>query len=217
MNRWKKIIIWVFASTILVTILFFFIVYWSMRPTTGEPIAKYTSPKTALLIIDIQEDFTGSNAKKPYRDGDRIVSTSNTLLAQAKEKGIIAIYIENVIDNPVMSVLVGGINAPDRPGTQLDNRIIRIPGSKTFSKNRSDAFSTPDLDAYLREKHVDHLLVTGLDAAYCVNATIQGALNRGYKVTVYSKGIATESSKSIEKLTQVWRQAGVQVKGGTEL
>ena len=64
---------------------------------------------------------------------------------------------------------------------------------------------------------MDHLLVTGLDAAYCVNATIQGALNRGYKVTVYSEGVATESSKSIEKLTKLWRQAGVLVKGGTEL
>jgi nicotinamidase-related amidase len=217
MKRWKKIFVWVLASTMLVAILFFSMVYWSMRPTTGEPIDKYLSPKTALLIIDIQEDFTGSHAKKPYRDGDRIVSTSNTLLAQAKEKGIIIIYIENVIDNLVISALMGGINAPGSPGSQIDSRIIKIPGSKTFSKNRSDAFSTPDFDAYLREKHVDHLLVTGLDAAYCVNATIQGALNRGYKVTVYSEGIATESGKSIDKLTQGWRQAGVQVKGGAEL
>jgi nicotinamidase-related amidase len=32
------------------------------------------------------------------------------------------------------------------------------------------------VDAYLREQKVDHLLVTGLDAADCVNASTRGAL-----------------------------------------
>ncbi len=61
------------------------------------------------------------------------------------------------------------------------------------------------------------MLVTGLDAAYCVNNTTHGALNRGYSVTIYAEGIATESGQNLETLAQQWRQLGVQVKGGTDL
>ena len=217
MKRWKTILLRIFGLVLLVVMALFAMAYWSMRPTTGPQIGSYSSPRVSLLIVDIQEDYTGPQAKKRFRDGNRIVTASNALLGQAQAKGIIVVYIKNVIDNPVMSVLTGGINAPGFPGTELDRRLMKIPGSKTFSKNRSDAFSNSELDAYLRENQVDKLLLTGLDAAYCVNATVRGALNRGYNVTIYSEGIATESGQSLEKLAQNWREAGAQVRTGTEM
>ena len=217
MKRLKKILCWTAGSVLLVVFVLFALVFWSMRPTTGPRIGKYPAPRVALLIIDIQEDYTGPHARKRFRDGDRIVKVSNALLAQAQAKGAVVVYIKNVIGNPIMSALMGGLNAPGSPGTEMDRRLIRVPEAMTFTKSRSDAFSTPEFDAYLRENHVDRVLITGLDGAYCVNATARGALNRGYKVTLFQDGIATESSKSIEKLAQVWREIGAQVKTGTEM
>jgi nicotinamidase-related amidase len=217
MKRLKQFLYWSAGSALLLVLVLFALVFWSMRPTTGTQIKRYPAPRAALLIIDIQEDYTGPQAKKRYRDGDRIVRVSNALLAQAQAKGAVVVYIKNVIDNPIMSVLTGGINAPGSSGTEMDRRLIKVTEAMTFSKSRTDAFSTPELDAYLREKQVDQLLITGLDRAYCVNATARGALNRGYKVTLFQDGIATESGKSIEKLAQSWREAGAQVKTGTEM
>jgi nicotinamidase-related amidase len=99
----------------------------------------------------------------------------------------------------------------------MDQRLIKPIGSKTFQKKRSDAFSNPDLDSYLRTNRVDHLLVTGLDAAFCVNATILGGLNRGYKITVYSNGIATESTTPIDNLLKKWEARGVKVKANSDI
>jgi nicotinamidase-related amidase len=217
MKRWKIILFWATGTILLIVLSLFAVFLHSTRPTTGARIGTYEAPRTALLIIDIQEDYTGPQAKKKYRDGDRIVAASNALLAQAQTKGIMVVYIKNVIGNPVISILAGGINAPGSPGTEMDQRLRKIPGARTFSKFRSDAFSNPELDAYLQENRINQLLITGLDAAYCVNATTFGALNRGYKVTLFSEGIATESSNSIEKLTEDWRKAGAQVKAGTEI
>ncbi len=217
MKRSTKILCRTAGSGLLLVCMLFALVFWSMRPTKGPRIEKYPAPRTALLIIDIQEDYTGPHAKKRYRDGDRIVRVSNALLAQAQAKGTVVVYIKNVVDNPIISAFTGGINAPGSPGTDMDLRLVKIPGAVTFTKNRSDAFSTRELDAYLREKHVDQLLLTGLDGAYCVNATARGALNRGYRVTLFQDGIATESVKSIETLAQGWREAGAQVKTGTEM
>jgi nicotinamidase-related amidase len=217
MKRLKKFLYWLAGSALLLVLVLSALAFWSMRPTRGTPIKKYPVPRAALLIIDIQEDYTGPQAKKRYHDGNRIVRVSNALLAQAQEEGVVVVYVKNVIDNPIMSIFTGGINVPGSPGTEMDRRLIKVPTARTFSKNRSDAFATPELDVYLREKQVDQLLITGLDGAYCVNATARGALNRGYKVTLYQDGIATESSTSIEELAQRWREAGAQVKTGMEM
>ncbi|ACH37537.1 cysteine hydrolase family protein [Citrifermentans bemidjiense Bem] len=217
MKRSKKIMFCSAGSVLLLVLVLFAAIYWSMRPTTGTPINKYATPRAALLIVDIQEDYTGPQAKKRYRDGDRIVTVSNALLAQAQANGAVVVFVKNVIDNPIMSALMGGINAPDSPGAEMDRRLIEIPAAVTFQKSRPDAFSTPELDAYLREKQVDQIFITGLDGAYCVSATARGALNRGYKVTLFQDGVATESSKNIEELAKSWRQAGAQVKTGSEI
>ncbi len=217
MRHWKKILLGTIGVFVLTVVVLFAVIYQSMRPTTGTRIGMYQNPRTALFVIDIQEDFTGPQARKKYRDGDRIVAASNALIAQAQAKGIPVIFIQNVITNPVVALLTGGVNAPGSPGTEMDRRLTRIPAARTFVKNRSDAFSNPGLDAYLRENQVDRLLITGLDAAYCVNATTMGALNRGYKVTLFPEAIATESGNSLEKLSRNWREAGAEIKAGTQM
>lgn len=180
--------------------------------TRGPRIATYASPRTALLVIDIQEDYTGPQAKQPYRDAERILRATNGLLAEAEAKGTLVVFVENVIDNPLIKLLSGGLNAPGSPGIEMDRRLTRLPGTRTFTKLDSDAFSNADFDAYLRQNHVDHVVITGLDAAICVNATALGALNRGYKVTMFTEGIALHSGKSLEKLSQRWREAGAEVR-----
>jgi len=164
-----------------------------------------------VLVVDIQEDYTGPKAAKPYRDADRIITATNTLLARAEEKGLVVVYIENVIENPVFRLLAGGMNAPGAPGTAVDSRILRVPGARTFSKGRSDSFSNPELEAWLAQNQVEQLYLVGLDGAYCVNATARGALNRGYKVTLVTDGIATETSSTLEELSAKWRKAGATV------
>lgn len=180
--------------------------------TQGARIEAYASPRTALLVIDIQEDYTGPQAKQPYRDGDRIVKATNALLAEAEAKGTLVVFVENVIDNSLIKMISGGLNAPGSPGLEMDRRLLRLPGTRTFTKLESDAFSNPDFDAYLRMNHVNQVLITGLDTAVCVNATALGALNRGYKVTMVTEGIAGKNGKPSEKWTTRWREAGAEVK-----
>jgi len=92
MNRLKKILCWTAGSGLLLVFVLFALLFWSMRPTKGPKIGKYPSPRTALLIIDIQEDYTGPQAKKRFRAGDRIVGVSNALLAQAQANGAVRLY-----------------------------------------------------------------------------------------------------------------------------
>ncbi|MBI5542583.1 MAG: cysteine hydrolase, partial [Deltaproteobacteria bacterium] len=185
-------------------------------PTNGPRIGSYANPKVAVLVVDIQEDYTGPNARRPYRDGTKIVQATNSLIGQAQEHGALVGYVANVFENPVIRLVTGGINAPGAPGTEIDARITRLPGAPTFKKGRGDAFSNPALDAWLRQNQVDRLVIVGLDAAHCVNATTRGALNRGYQVTLVTDGIATESRRTLEDLAREWQAAGAVVRSSME-
>ena len=80
MQKWKRISLWTLGVLFLTVLVLVVSILQSMRPTTGPRIGSYSAPRTALLVIDIQEDYTGPQARKRYRDGDRIVAASNDLL-----------------------------------------------------------------------------------------------------------------------------------------
>lgn len=208
----KTVLVWIGAAIALIAVLFFAAMFFFVRPTRGERIASYPSPRAALVVIDIQEDYTGPQARKRYRDGDKIVAASNALIAQARARGDLVVFIRNEIDNFLFATVFDHINAPGTPGAQLDRRLATSAADRTFVKHRPDSFSNAGFDAFLREQQVDRVMITGLDAAYCINATVRGALNRGVKVTLYRAAIATESGKSLDDLARGWREAGAQVR-----
>ena len=214
MKRWKKVVLWsvgIPAGTLIGCLTLLYLVAPMSGPSKGPKIGTYTSPRTALLVIDLQEDYTGPQAKQHYRDADKIISATNELIVEAQAKGMLVIFIENTFANPILKVLVGGLNAPGAPGTEMDRRLVRIAGTRTFVKKNSDAFSTPDLETFLRDNQVNHVLITGLDGVACVDATARGALNRGYEVTMFPKAIAIHGKRPMEKLVQGWREAGATV------
>ena len=214
MKRWKKVVLWsvgIPAGALIGFLTLLFLVAPASGPTKGPKIEIYTSPRTALLVIDLQEDYTGPEAKQYYRDADKIISVTNELIVEAQSKGTLVVFIENTFANPIFRVIVGGLNAPGAPGTEMDRRLIRIPGTRTFVKQTSDAFSTPELEIFLRNNQVNHVLVAGLDGVACVDATARGALNRGYEVTMIPKAIAIHGQRPMAKLVQGWREAGAAV------
>lgn len=186
-------------------------IMWISQPTEGPKVGEYKQPRTAILVVDIQEDLTGPMAKRPYKDSDRLVAATNFLISRAEARGALVVYIANIINSPAIRAVMGGIGEPGAPGTAIDRRIQKVTGGPTFTKTRGDAFSNPELDAYLQKNQVDNLVIAGLDAAYCVNATIHGALNRGYKVTVFTEAVATESNSKISELAEGWKRSGATV------
>jgi hypothetical protein len=79
MKLWKKLTLAAAAAALALFAALAAFVVWIGTPTRGVPIPAYANPWAAVLVIDIQEDYTGPQAKKRFRDGDRIVAASNAL------------------------------------------------------------------------------------------------------------------------------------------
>jgi len=198
--------------TVAVLVLFTLATVWFLwigAPTDGPDIGRYDNPQTALLVVDLQEDFTGPGRVKNILNADDTVRRAGDLVAQAVATGRPVAYIRAIYESPVLRFMMGGLAAPDEPGSRMDARLPSLTAIPVFTKTRGDAFSNPDLDRWLRDNRVDHVVIVGIDAFYCVDDTINGALNRGYKVTAAMDAISTGTSRDIKEIAAKWKAAGV--------
>ena len=149
--------------------------------------------KTALLIVDVQNDFCPGGAL-PTPQGDIIVPVINKLME--KFSLIIASrdwHPEDTIHFNHWPVhCVKESHGADFPADLKRENIIQIFEKGTGSKD--DGYSAfeatnKNLGGYLKEKEVDELYIVGLTAEYCVISTVLDALKYGFKTFVIKDAV----------------------------
>jgi nicotinamidase-related amidase len=170
-------------------------------PTKGERIARYNDPKSALLVMDVQNDITRDKA---YGNTEGFVESVNQSTAFAEENGMEIIYVKNIYgNNPVVLLLAGGKGKRGTEGVEFDSRLNVVNGN-VFVKSRGDSFSSAEFENYLIAQKIDTLYIVGADAAGCVLRTAQGGKNRGYNVTIIKDAVTTAANDT--KMKQVEEQ-----------
>ncbi len=183
-------------------------------PTKGPRIDGYAEPQKAVLVIDVQEDFIGKSAhpSRQYKNSDNIIEAMNRVIEEARVRNYRVVYIrqeyEGIWAQFLSKTLFGGRGLPGRPGTQIDKRVMMV-SEDIFTKRIGDAFSNPALSDFLIANQVDELLLVGLDVQYCVHATAQGALNRGYKVSVATDAVAILNEKKWDPMMEKYEREGI--------
>jgi nicotinamidase-related amidase len=77
------------------------------------------------------------------------------------------------------------------PSAEVVAELAPAPGELAVRKHWYDAFAGTPLDGALRARGVRSLVLTGTMTDICVLATVIGAFNREYRVTVVEDGVAT--------------------------
>ena len=91
-----KIVALIMACIVIVIIGFGAVVFMPFSAVTkGAPIGAYSSPRTALLVIDIQKDMTEKSGKRPLNlpQTNSIISVVNELIQNADKKDWLVVYI----------------------------------------------------------------------------------------------------------------------------
>jgi nicotinamidase-related amidase len=182
-------------------------------PTKGEVIDRAARPETALVVIDVQEDFTRNTGKHAYdpEKRDRALGAISREIEASRNAGHEVAFIRNVFrDWPVilaMKMTAGGLGTPGREGLKFD-RTLNVGDAPQFEKSIGDTFSSPDFEAWLTEKRIGRLILTGLDSCHCVQLTARGALARGYAVEIREEATLTTQPKKWAGLKQDLETAG---------
>jgi nicotinamidase-related amidase len=190
---------------------------WGIRrmttATRGARIDAASRLATALLVIDMQEDFT---RPQPGRDWSEeglqaAIARIRQLSEEAAARGEPVIVIRHVMKGWWANRLNGwfnkGLGNAGSAGLGLDPR-LQIRASGEFVKHIGDAFSNPGLEAYLGRHGIGRLRITGLDGCHCVRNTTGGALNRGYRVELMTDAVLAADQAGWDKVRKALQQEG---------
>lgn len=127
--------------------------------------------KPALLIIDMQQALCQGEAK-PY-DCKAVIGRINELARAARQAKVPVIWAQH---QNTARLKIGTSGWEIAKGLEVDPADLRV------SKTTPDAFNGNGLEAFLKERDVDTLIVCGIHTEFCIDTTCRRALALGWPV-----------------------------------
>lgn len=162
--------------------------------------------RTALVVVDIQVDFAApfgllGRVGVDLAPAEAAIDRIEDLIAAARAVDVTVAFMRVVTsaesDSGALKRLM------ERRGMAGDEAICRVadggadfyrvapkPGDIEIEKLLYDSFHGTDLDAQLRGRGIDTLVMTGLSTDCCVDQTARSAFHRDYDVFLVSDASA---------------------------
>jgi nicotinamidase-related amidase len=156
---------------------------------------------TALLVIDMQNDFLLPDAPVPTPGGLELVPAIAALAGACRAAGYPVVFTQEMhradgSDFGIELVFEPPHCLEGTAGVDLVAGLDPGPGDLLIrGKRRYDAFVGTDLDVVLRSHGVENVLVAGVCTDICVIATVQHARNLDYRVFVLSDLVAATTEE----------------------
>lgn len=131
---------------------------------------------TALLIIDMQEGMADRIRAGREQANPRAEANTAALLALFRARGLPVVHVFHDDAHP---------DSPFRKGLPSAEPMAcarPVAGETVFWKHGSSAFHFTGLEAHLRGRGIDTLVLTGAVAAFCVTSSTRQASDLGFKV-----------------------------------
>ena len=188
-------------------------------------------PATALVVVDLQNDFADPSGGLSVRGGNAVVAPVNRELAAARDAGSLVVLTQDwhpestphfAKDGGTWPVhcVAGTWGAELHPGLEVPDGAPRVrkgangeDGYSGFTMRDPTTGETmpTELEGLLRARGVERVVVCGLATDYCVKATAVDAARLGFATVLISGAIAAvelqpgDGDRAIEEM----RAAGV--------
>lgn len=164
-------------------------------------------PQTALVVVDVQNDFAHPDGGLYVREGEQVVPLINDEIARAKAAGATVVYTADwhppstphfLKDGGVWPVhcVAGTWGAEFHADLVVDGPVVRKGANGedgysgfTMRDPVTEATVATELAGLLRGAGVTKLVVCGLATDYCVKATALDGLTEGFTVRLLSDAI----------------------------
>ena len=144
-------------------------------------------PDTALLIIDIQNDYFPGGAME-LEGSDAAGQKAAKALKSFREKNLPVIHVQHLSTRPGSTFFL-----PGTKGQQIHASVTPETGEPVIEKNFPNSFRGTTLQKRLEEVTVRNLVVAGMMTHMCVDATVRHAADLGYKITLLGDACATRA------------------------
>lgn len=158
--------------------------------------------RTALIVVDVQNDFADPAGGLYVRGGEEIVPHVNDEIERARAAGALVVYTQDWHPESTPHFEKdGGVwpvhcvrdtwGAELHPALRVEGEVVRkgTDGEDGYSgftvrDPRSGAPTPTVMESKLRERGVERVVVVGIAADVCVKETALDAVTRGFGTTV---------------------------------
>ncbi len=163
----------------------------NVAPPVDSPLPVEIDKHTALVVVDIQNDFCPGGAL-PVAEGDKVVPILNKYIEKFRNAGAPIIFTRDWHPPDHSSFKAQGGPWPphcvqNSEGARFHPNLLIPQEGEIVSKadKRDEAYSFfkgTDLATKLRGRGIKRLLVGGLATDYCVKETVLDGLKYGFEV-----------------------------------
>lgn len=176
--------------------------------SSNELVDLLTGTRTALFVVDMQNDFCASDGYVAGLGLDNapcraIVDRLSGFIAAARGAGVPVLWTWANYDDALVppsfrrKKRAAGITrtccVPGTPGYDAFG-VVPPDGEPMFIKHCYSAFTNPDLPAYLEKAGIETLIFAGVQTNVCVESTLRDAYNQGYNVIVAEDCVASHTA-----------------------
>lgn len=159
--------------------------------------------KTALLIVDMQNDFTKPGARAYYPTTEKLMETFEQKINVLRNKGVQIVIIYSLVpDDHKPDPELTRITKTTRTlvegtyGAEIDERISYDPTRDwKMRKYAASSFLHTDLAQRLKEAGIDNVLVSGVKTNVCCRHTTVDSASHGFRTILVSDMLATNTQE----------------------
>ncbi len=147
--------------------------------------------KTALLIIDAQQEYFAPLGKLVLPDGPKAVARISQALEWARARDVPVFHVVHESRRPGATIFV-----PGSPALEIHPAVRPAPGEPVIRKHLPGSFTDTPLETELRKRGVERVIVSGFMTQMCCDTTTREAAHRGFKVTLLADATAAMDVKA---------------------
>jgi len=157
----------------------------AVPPYTVQERVELPAQGTALIVVDMQNDFVRPEGKLFVPDAPATVEPIGRLLERARQAGVRVVFTQDTHAEGDPEWKLWGEHARRGSwGWQIVEELAPKAGETVIEKPRYDAFYATPLDHLLRVWGVGTVVLCGTVANICVHYTAASAALRWYRVVV---------------------------------
>lgn len=145
--------------------------------------------KTALLIIDIQNDYF-PGGKYPLVNPSEAAKKAYMILQCFREHNCPHVHIQHISKKPDATFFLSG-----ERGTDIHDSVAHFEGEPIVYKHEPNSFLNTNLLELLKSWETERVVITGMMTHMCVDATARAASDLGFQVIVAEDACATRDLK----------------------
>ena len=169
-------------------------------------MAQY-DPQTALVVVDVQNDFADPGGSLYVQGGEQVVPVVNREIERARQAGATVVYTQDwhpestphfEKDGGIWPVhcVQGTWGAEFHPELQVEGEVVRkgSGGEDGYSgftvRDPASGEEEPTrLEQLLRDQHARRVVVVGLATDYCVKETAIDAAAKGFETVLLLEAV----------------------------